>query len=137
MKPTGRYCFCLFHPHDQKSKQNHQIASSRAKTRSRQSQTCVKYRDIIIWIKRNTYVYTRDLKILNKKMSKKRLIFKTLSSISPSFHMVCLQPNGWLESYVCYGLFGTMIWGSHIISHMLRFLPSHNTLSVTHSDTAF
>ena len=62
--------FCHFHSHDQKPKRNHQIASSRAKTRSRQSQACVKYRGIIICIKRNTDVNTGDQKILHKKMSK-------------------------------------------------------------------
>ena len=39
--------------------------------RSRQSQTCVKYRDIIICIKRNTDVNTNDLKILHKKCPNK------------------------------------------------------------------
>ena len=67
MKPTGRYCFCLFNSHDPKLKQNHQIASIRAKRKSRQSQTCVKYRGHIIWISRNTDVKTSDLKILHKK----------------------------------------------------------------------
>ena len=65
MKPTWRYCFCLFHSHDPKPKRNHQIASSRAKTRSRQSQTCVKYRGNIICIRWSTDVNTNDLKILN------------------------------------------------------------------------
>ena len=54
-----------------KPKRNHQIASSRAKARSRQSQTCVKYRGIIMCIKRNTDVNTSDLKILRKKCSNK------------------------------------------------------------------
>ena len=48
MKTTWRYCFWFFYSHDQKPKRNHQIAGSRAKTRSRQSQTCVKYRGTII-----------------------------------------------------------------------------------------
>ena len=67
MKPTGRYCFCLFHSHDPKPKRNHQIASSRAKTKSKQSQICVKYRGENICSRRNTDVNTSDLKILNKK----------------------------------------------------------------------
>ena len=67
MKPTGRYYFCLFHSHDPKPKRNHQIASSKAKTKSRQSQTCVEYRGYIICIRRNTGVNTSDLKILHKK----------------------------------------------------------------------
>jgi hypothetical protein len=71
MKPTWRYGFCLFHFHDPKPKRNHQIACSRAKTRSRRSQACVKYRGIIICIKRNTDVNTGNQKILHKKMSKK------------------------------------------------------------------
>ena len=62
--------FLSFYSHEQKPKRNHQIASSRAKTRSRRSQACVKYRGIIICIKRNTDVNTSDLKILHKKMSK-------------------------------------------------------------------
>ena len=71
MKSIWRYCFYLFHSHDPKPKQNHQIASSRAKTRSTQSQTCVKYRGNIICIKRNTVVNTGDLKILHKKFPNK------------------------------------------------------------------
>ena len=70
MKPTGRYCFCLFHRMKKNPKRNHQIASSRAKTRSRQSHTCVRYRDNIVWIRRNTEVNTSDLKIFYKKTSK-------------------------------------------------------------------
>ena len=70
LKPTGRSCFFLFHSHDQKPKQNHQISSSRAKTRSTRSQTCVKYRGNIICIKRNTDVNTGNLKILHKKIIK-------------------------------------------------------------------
>ena len=34
------------------------------------SQTCVKYRGLIICIKRNTDVNTGDLKVLHKKISK-------------------------------------------------------------------
>ena len=108
-KPTGHSCFFLFHWQDPKRKQNHQISTSWAKIRSTQIQTCVKYRGNIICIKRNTDVNTGDLKILHKKMSKKRMIFQTLSSISPKFYVVCHQPYAWLESYYCYGSFGTMI----------------------------
>ena len=71
LKPTLRSYFFLFYSHDPKPKQNHQISSSRAKTRSTRSQACVKYRGNIICIKRNTDVNTGDLKILHKKMSKK------------------------------------------------------------------
>ena len=38
------------------------MASSRAKTRSTQSQQCEKYRGILICIKRNTDVNTGDIK---------------------------------------------------------------------------
>ena len=71
MKPTGRYCFCLFHSQDPKPKRNHQIARSRAKTRPRQSQTYVKCRGNIICIKRNTDVNTGDLEILHKNFPNK------------------------------------------------------------------
>ena len=70
LKPTWRSCFFLFHSHDPKPKQNHQISISRVKIRSTQSQTCVKYRGNIICIKGNTDVNTGDLKILHKNMSK-------------------------------------------------------------------
>ena len=70
-KPTWRSCFFLFHWHDPKRKQNHQISTCWAKIRSTQIQTGVKYRGNIICIKRNTDVNTRDLKILHKKISKK------------------------------------------------------------------
>ena len=51
-----RYCFCLFPSNNPKPKRNHQLASSRAKTRPWKSQTCVKYRGIILCIERNTEV---------------------------------------------------------------------------------
>ena len=82
LKPTCWSCFFLFHSHDPKPMQNHQISISRAKKRSTQSQTCVKYRGNIICVKRNTDVNTGDLKILHKKNVQIRLIFQTLSSIS-------------------------------------------------------
>ena len=47
-KPTWRSCFFLFHSHDPKPKQNHQISSRRAKTRSTRNQECGKYRGNII-----------------------------------------------------------------------------------------
>ena len=67
LKLTGSSCFFLFHLHDPKPKQDHQIASNRMKTRSIQSQKCVKY---INCIKRNTDMNTGDLKILLKKCPK-------------------------------------------------------------------
>ena len=59
--------FFAFHSYNPKQKQNPQIASSRAKARSPRSQTCVKYRGIIIFIKRNIIVSTGDRKICHKK----------------------------------------------------------------------
>ena len=93
MKPTWRFCFCLFHSHDPKPKRTHQKASIRAKTKSRQSETCVKYRGIIICIKRNTDLNTSDLKILYKKMSKEswfsRCYFKFLQTFMwLAFHLM-------------------------------------------------
>ena len=61
----------FFHLHDLKTKQKHQIASSRAKTRSTRSQTWGKYRCNIICIKKNTDVNTGDLKIPHKKCPNK------------------------------------------------------------------
>ena len=87
------YCFGLFHSQQPKPKRNHQTASSRAKTKSRRSQICVKCRGIIISIKRNIDVNTSDLKILHTQNVQIRLIFQMLSLISPNFHVVCLQPN--------------------------------------------
>ena len=43
---------------------------TKAKIRSRQSQTCAMFRGNIMCIKRNTDANTGDLKILHKKMSK-------------------------------------------------------------------
>ena len=68
LKPTWRSCFFLFHLHDPKPKQKHQISSNRAKTRSTQCQACVKNKDNITCIKKNTDVNTGDPKILHKKM---------------------------------------------------------------------
>ena len=62
--------FLFFHPQDPKPKRIHQIARNKAKTRSTWSQTCVKYRGIIIFILRNTDVNSGVLKILHQKMSK-------------------------------------------------------------------
>ena len=42
--------FCFFHQQDPKPKRIRQRASNRAKTRSTQSQTCVKYRGITLFI---------------------------------------------------------------------------------------
>ena len=64
-------------------------------TRSRRSQTCVKYSGNIICIKRNTDVKTSDLNILHKKPPNKvefpDAIFKFLKILFDF-----LQPNAWL-----------------------------------------
>ena len=133
LKPTWRSCFFLFHLHDPKPKQNHQISNSRAKIRSTQSQTCVKYRGLY-WEKYRCE--HRTPKNTSQKNVQIRLIFQTLSSISPKSCVIFLQHYAWLESYDRYGSFGTMIKGSLIVSPVLWLLSSRNTLSVTHSDTA-
>ena len=71
LKPTWRSWFFLFHSHHPKPKQNHQISSSGAKTRSTRSQACVMYKGNIICIRRNTDVNTDDLKILHKRCPNK------------------------------------------------------------------
>ena len=136
MKPTWRYCFLLFHSNDLKPKWNHQIARSRAKTRPKQSQTCVKYRGNVIFIERNIDVNTSDLKILYKKMSKYGWFSRCYLQFLQNFHVVCLQPNDWLESYDRYVSFGKIFWRLLIVNPMLWLLSSRNTLSVTLSDTA-
>ena len=138
MKPTGRYWFCLFHSQNQKPKRNHQIAISRAKTRSRLSQICLKYRGNISWIKRKTDVNTSDIFFFFylKKNVQIRLIFQTLSSISPKIYVFFLPPYAWLKSYGRHGSFGTNISGSLSFSPVLWVLSSRNTLNETHSDTA-
>ena len=83
------FFFCLFYKHDPKPKPNHQIASSRAKTKFRQSHTCVKYRGIIICIKINTYYNTSDLKYFTNFFPNK----VDFPDVSPNIHVVCLQPN--------------------------------------------
>ena len=95
----------------------------------------MKYRGIIICIKKNPDVNTSDLKLLHKKCPNK-VDFPALSFISPTFYMVCLQPNAWLESYDRHGSFGTKISGSLTVSPVLWVLSSRNTLSVSQSDTA-
>ena len=135
MKPIWIHSFLVFHSYNPKQKRSHRMASSRVKTRSTQSQTCVKYRGIIICIKRNTDVNTGDLKKLQKNVQI-ILIFQTLSSISRKCYVFCLQLFAWLESCDQDGSFVTKISGSLIINPVLWVLSSRNTLSVTHSDTA-
>ena len=78
MKPTGRYCFCLFHSQDPKPKRNHQIASSRAKTRSRRSQTCVKYWGNIICILRKNRCEQKWSEITSQKKRQNKVDFQGL-----------------------------------------------------------
>ena len=89
--------------------------SSRAKTRSTRSQTCMKYRGIFIFIKRNSDVNTGDLKKHHKKCQNK-VVFQTLSSIYPKWYVFCLQLYARLDSCDLDGSFGTKISGSLIVS---------------------
>ena len=90
MNPTWRYSFLVFHPHDPTPKQIHQIASDRAKTRSTQSQTCVKYRINTNFILRNMDVNSRDLKILHKKCQNQVYFPDVIFNFSKS---VCALPS--------------------------------------------
>ena len=93
MKPTWRYSFLLFHSHNppnQKKKFNYRIASSRAKTRSTRSHTCMKYGIIIIFIWRNSNVIKGDLKILHKKCQNKVDFPDVIFNVSK---MVCVMPS--------------------------------------------
>ena len=112
------------------------MASSRAKTISRQSQTCVKYMGDIICIKRNADVNKSDMKKLHTKKVQIRLILQTLSLISPQINVFFLPPYGWLESYGHHGSFGTNISRSLSFNPLLWVVSSCNNLNVTHSETA-
>ena len=90
MNPTWRYSFLVFHLLDPQPKRIHQIASNRAKTRSTRSQTCVKYRGIIIFIKRNSDVNTSDLKLLHKKCPNKVDFRDVIFNFSK---MLCVLPS--------------------------------------------
>ena len=116
MKATGHYFFGLFHSRDPKPKQNNQIASSRAKKRSRLRQTCVKYRGNIICIKRKKDVNTSDKKLHKKRPNK---VDFPLSSISTKFYVFFLPPYALLERYGRHGSFGTNIFGSLSFSTVL------------------
>ena len=96
----------LFHSHNPKQKQNQEMARSRAKKRSKQSQTCVKYRGNIIFIRKKIFVNTGNLKILHKKCQNKVDFSDNLFNFSKMLFV--------------------LLW----------VLSSHNNLSVTHSDTA-
>ena len=106
-----------FYWHDPEPKRNHKIASSRAKTRSRQSHTRVKY-------------------FTHKKKHGNKVDFPGVIFNFSKLSFGLLQSNAWLESYDHYCLFGTMIWGALIVSPVLWFLSSRNTLLYSHSDTA-
>ena len=98
-KSNWRSCFFLIHSYNPKPKQNHQISISRAKIRSTQSQTCVKYRGSIIFIKRNTDVNTGDLKILHKKCPNKvdypDVIFNFSKILCGLISTLCLTGELW------------------------------------------
>ena len=64
------------------------MASISAKARSTQSQTCVKYGGIIIFIKRKTIVNTSDLKIFHYFFSQKKVDFPDI--IFDSSKIVCV-----------------------------------------------
>ena len=67
------------------------MSISRAKTRSIQSQTCVKKRGILIGIKKNKDVNTGDLKILQTKLQKKTTFHDVTFNFSKNC-VFCLQP---------------------------------------------
>ena len=73
-------------------------------------------------------VNSGDLKILHQKISKLGVFFR--------HYLYFLQHYAWLESSDQDVSFDTNILGSLIVSSVLWVLSSHNTLSVTHSDTA-
>ena len=90
MKPTWRYSFLLFYLHNPPTKFNHRMASNKAKTRSTQSQTCIKYGGINFFIKRNSDNNKGDLKILHKKCQNKVDFPEVVLNFSK---MVCVLPS--------------------------------------------
>ena len=90
MKPIWRYSFLLFYSQNPPKKFNYRMASSRAKTRSTQSQTCMKYRCFIIFIKRYSDVNTGDLNTLHKKCQNKVDFLDIIFNFSK---MVCVLPS--------------------------------------------
>ena len=91
---------------------------------------------VISIVLREKQMWTQVIKKTSQKNVQKRLIFQTLSSISPKNYVFFLPPYAWLESYGRHGSFGTNISGSLSFSPVLWVLSSRNTLNVTHSDTA-
>ena len=125
MKPTGRYCFCLFHLQDPRPKWNHKIASSRAKNKIKtNSDMC----EVWGYVLREIQIWT---KVIWKNFTKKRpnrvdfpgVIF----NFSKKKYVFFPPPYAWLESYGCHGSFGSL---SFLL--VLWVLSSRNT----HSDTA-
>ena len=136
MKPTWRYCFCLFHSNDPKPKRNPQIASNRATTRPTQSQTCVKFRGIFICIERNADVNTSDVKILYKKMSKYGWFSRCYLLFLQTFMWFAFNLMlDWRAMTVTVHL-APYSEGHSLSVQYYDFLSSRNTLSVTLSDTA-
>ena len=71
----------------------------------------MKYRGIIIFIKRNSDVYTGDLKILHKK-SQNKVDFPDVIFNFSKIDVFCLQLYARLERYDQDGSFVTKISGS-------------------------
>ena len=136
MKPTEHYCLCPFHLQDPKPKGNHQIASSRAKTRLRPIQTCVKYRGNI-FVLREIQMWTKGIwKDFTKKRPNRVDFPDTIFNFSKKKYMFFLPPYAWLESYGRHCSLGTNISGSLSFIPVLWVLSSRNTLNVTHQDLA-
>ena len=95
----------------------HQFLSSRAKTRSTQSKTYLKYRGVITFIKRNTDVSTSDVKYFMKFVWN-RFVFHNITFNSFKNNGFCLQSHSRLESYGRHSSFGTKISGSQLFSAM-------------------
>ena len=125
--------FCFFNWHNLKQKQTHQMASSRAKTRSTRSQTCVKYRGIVIFIKRNSDVKTGDLQKIYKKYQNKVnfVLFTFLKMLFVLPQKLCMTGDLWPRLFIWHQDIRLLI-----VSAVLWVLSSGNNLSVTHSDTA-
>ena len=99
MEPTCQYYFFLFHPNNPNPKRNHQIFSSRAKKRSRQSQTCAKYRGVIFCIRRKTDVNKSDLKILIWFLSSRNSLSVTHSDTALYVKIEIFKNSGFSQGF--------------------------------------
>ena len=102
------------------------MVRSREQTRSTQSQICVKYRGIIIFIKRNY------LKILQKNYLKKRRYLKFLQNFMRFAFNLMLD---WRAMNVTVSL-ASRYQGPSLSAQCCQGLSSNNTLSGAHSYTA-